>query len=68
MDFLSIIYLPYIHWAYGLCYTNLAYPKEYVFILRSTYIIYIIYNIIIQESSMMFCMMYDCVTVCDSNI
>ena len=28
MKFLSIMYLSYIYLANGLCYTNLAYPKE----------------------------------------
>ena len=27
MEFLSIMYPPYIHFAYGPYYTNLAYPK-----------------------------------------
>jgi len=28
MEFLGIMYLSYIHFAYSLYYTNLAYPKE----------------------------------------
>ena len=40
--FLSIICLSYMSWAHGLCFTNLAYSKRYIFVLRSTYIIYII--------------------------
>jgi len=40
MEFLSTICLSYIHWAHSSCYTNLAYSKEYVFALRSTYIIW----------------------------
>jgi len=27
MEFLSTVYLPYIHFAHGLCYTNLVYSK-----------------------------------------
>jgi len=55
MEFqLQSVCLSYIHLANGLCYTNLAYPKE-------TYILYTIdiwNNIIILESSIMFNITY----------
>ena len=56
--------LPYIHLATDLCYTNLAYSKE-------TYVLYAVdmwNNIIVLESSMMFYVTCNCVTVCDSHM
>jgi len=56
----STKYLPYIHWADGLCYTK-----------PSLHIVNMLYNIIISESSMSFCIACDYVTItvtCDGYI
>jgi len=44
---------------------NLAYSKEYVLFIRSTYGKY--NNVIVLESFMFFCVIYDHVTACDSH-
>ena len=45
---------------------NLAYPKEHMFALRLTYVIHVIYNVIVLGFSIMFFVIYDYITItCD---